>query len=114
MSFNRQAFRTRLQVAIQQGHFSLREAAKESGVSASTLSRLLNGEMPDMETFATLTRWLQADVSVFFDHEQRVIEEDETSVWAMLCMALVELHMPADFVEALVKMVQIIRERQER
>ena len=110
MSFNQQVFRAHLQMTLQQSHLSLREAAKRSGVSASTWSRLLNGETPDMETFATLTQWLQADVSAFFDHEHNVIE-DEAPAWAMLYTSLEALDMPADFIEATAKLVQVLRQK---
>ncbi len=36
----------------------LREAATQSGVSASTLSRVSNGKAPDLETFRKLCLWL--------------------------------------------------------
>lgn len=110
MSFNHQVFRAHLQGTLQRYHLSLREAAKQSGVSASTLSRLLKGETPDMETFATLTHWLGADVSAFFDHEHTVIE-DEAPAWAMLYTSLEVLDMPADFIEATAKLVQVLREK---
>lgn len=41
------------------GHLSLRAVAKETQVSASTLSRIENGSgVPDAETLARLARWL--------------------------------------------------------
>ena len=43
----------------QRGSRGLREIAKEIGnVSPSTLSRVENGKMPDMETFLLLCDWL--------------------------------------------------------
>ena len=84
-------------------------------MSASTLSRLLSGgEMPDLDTFATLTKWLQVDVSTFFDHEQIAVEDTTVRAWGMLYEALGTLDMPADFTEALVKLVQVVKEGQER
>jgi transcriptional regulator with XRE-family HTH domain len=37
---------------------SWREVARELGVSASTFSRMAQGRRPDVDTFATLLRWL--------------------------------------------------------
>jgi transcriptional regulator with XRE-family HTH domain len=110
VSFNHRTFRAYLQATLQQSHLSLRDAARASGVSASTLSRLLNGETPDLETFATLAQWLQVDAGAFFDHEQHATP-DEASTWVMLYSVCEALEMPTDFTEALVKMVQVLREQ---
>jgi transcriptional regulator with XRE-family HTH domain len=44
--------------------------ATETGVSASTLSRLENGETPDLETFLDLSSWVGLSTSAFL-HEDR-------------------------------------------
>ncbi|MCA1618185.1 MAG: helix-turn-helix domain-containing protein [Acidobacteria bacterium] len=47
---------------------SLRDVADETGVSASTLSRIENGTgKPDADNIARLTGWL--DMPVYFPHE---------------------------------------------
>ncbi len=48
----------------QEAGFGLRAAADESGISASTLSRLERGigAAPDAETMSKLSEWLQASV----------------------------------------------------
>ena len=110
VSFNHQVFRAHLQSALLQHHLSLRDAAKRSGVSASTLSRLVNGETPDMETFATLVEWLQADTRAFFDNEQNAIE-DEPQAWAMFYIALEALDMPQGLIKIIVGMVHLWKEK---
>lgn len=65
--FNRQLCASHLEAHITGHGFSLREAARRSGVSASTLSRLLRGESPDMETFAILCGWMRLPPGVFFE-----------------------------------------------
>ncbi|GLY96564.1 helix-turn-helix domain-containing protein [Actinoplanes sp. NBRC 103695] len=50
----------------------LREAAREAGVSAATLSRVLNGKVPDTATFAALVRWLGVSADLFIDRERQV------------------------------------------
>ena len=46
-------------VRAKRGSRNLRDAAQEVGnVSPSTLSRVENGKMPDMETFLALCEWL--------------------------------------------------------
>jgi len=37
---------------------SLREAAKEIGISAATLSRIERGATPDIETFGKIWAWM--------------------------------------------------------
>lgn len=44
---------------------SWREIARELDVSPSTFSRMAHGRRPDVDTFATLLRWLNVDADVF-------------------------------------------------
>ena len=51
----------------------LRDAAKESGVSASTLSRLERGiftKMPDTETLSSLCHWLGTSLSALINEKE--------------------------------------------
>lgn len=43
----------------------VREAAKEVGVSPATLSRVENGNVPDLETFGKICKWLGEDPALF-------------------------------------------------
>jgi transcriptional regulator with XRE-family HTH domain len=43
----------------------VRAAAAEAGVSHSTLSRVENGHMPDLLTFARICQWLEVDAGEF-------------------------------------------------
>ena len=43
----------------------LRAAAAEAGVSHATLSRVENGHMPDLMTFARICQWLEVDPGEF-------------------------------------------------
>jgi len=49
------------QVREKRGDRGVREAAKEIGISAATLSRVERGHLPDLETFGKLCRWLEID-----------------------------------------------------
>ena len=56
---------------------SLRDVADETGVSASTISRLTNGVgMPDADTYAALCQWLRSPVGRFLKNDGDYI------VWA--------------------------------
>lgn len=43
----------------------IRAAAAEAGVSHATLSRVENGHMPDLMTFARICQWLEVDPGEF-------------------------------------------------
>jgi transcriptional regulator with XRE-family HTH domain len=43
----------------------IRAAAEEVGVSPATLSRVENGGIPDLETFANICRWLGEDPATY-------------------------------------------------
>lgn len=45
--------------------WSWRQLARELGLSASTMSRLANGQKPDVDAFAAMVAWLQADANRF-------------------------------------------------
>lgn len=48
-------------LAEKRGERPLREIAKEIGVSPATLSRVIRGNLPDLETFGKICKWLKID-----------------------------------------------------
>jgi transcriptional regulator with XRE-family HTH domain len=52
-------------IVIKRGGRGVRVAAAEVGVSSATLSRVENGHMPDLETFAKICQWLDRDPREF-------------------------------------------------
>ena len=44
---------------------SLRDVAAETGLSASTLTRIAQGQKPDADALVTLLAWLNADAAAF-------------------------------------------------
>lgn len=46
---------------------SWRQLAKKLGISPSTLSRMAQGHKPDVDSFATIIRWLGVPAERFFD-----------------------------------------------
>lgn len=49
------------EVEERRGKTGIRAAAKEIGISASTLSRIENGYLPDLETFKKICEWLDVN-----------------------------------------------------
>lgn len=55
-----------LKAKMDQHGLKLRDAALQTGVSAATLSRVLNGRhLSDTQTFAALVRWLGVSADLF-------------------------------------------------
>jgi len=56
-------------IVAKRGTRGVRAAAAEADVSPATLSRVENGHMPDLETFAKLCKWLERDPREFLGLE---------------------------------------------
>lgn len=56
-------------LAAKRGSRGVRAAALDAGVSPSTFSRVENGHMPDLQTFARLCKWLARDPREFLGME---------------------------------------------
>ena len=57
-------------IALKRGSRGVRATAADVGVSSATLSRVENGHMPDLETFAKICRWLEKDPRDFLGFEK--------------------------------------------
>lgn len=53
----------------------IRAAALEANVSPATLSRVENGNVPDLATFAKICRWLEVDPGQFLGVESSSAQE---------------------------------------
>lgn len=49
----------------------IREAAKAIGISAATLSRIENGNIPDLITCKKICDWLHVDMNFFFSIKKK-------------------------------------------
>lgn len=56
-------------LAAKRGSRGVRAAALEAGVTTATYSRVENGHMPDLNTFASLCKWLGRDPREFLGME---------------------------------------------
>jgi transcriptional regulator with XRE-family HTH domain len=57
-------------ITAKRGARGVRAAAAEVGISSATLSRVENGHMPDLGTFAKICKWLDKDPREFLGIEQ--------------------------------------------
>jgi transcriptional regulator with XRE-family HTH domain len=79
----------------------LRETAKEIGdISASTLSRIEQGKMPDLDTFMRLCDWLGVSPDRFFENDaKREDSQEEVKIPitpGMNTPEIIEVHLRAD------------------
>ena len=52
-------------IKSKRGEQGLRAASKEIGISAPTLSRIEQGNLPDIETYVKICEWLQVSTDYF-------------------------------------------------
>lgn len=72
-TFNKEIFSQLLFIRQKEKVLSVRKAAKEIGISASTLSRLNNQQIiPDLETFYLCVKWIGMEMEFFFIEPQGV------------------------------------------
>lgn len=82
----------------------LRETAKEIGdVSVSTLSRVENGNLPDIDTYLKICKWLEVPMD-FFNTSPTKQDSTKQKVVANL---RADKTLPKDVAEALIKMVNL-------
>jgi transcriptional regulator with XRE-family HTH domain len=65
-----------MEVRVRAEGISWRNAAGQIGVSPSLLSRLRNGQRPDLEAFAAITQWLGRPADEFF-HGSDAVQKAE-------------------------------------
>lgn len=59
-------------IAVKRDGRGIRAAATDVGISPATLSRVENGNMPDLVTFAKICKWLDLDPREFLGLDARV------------------------------------------
>ena len=81
MSANLNTEKLAQMIRSKRGSIGLRITAKEIGnVSASTLSRIEQGNLPDIETYILLCKWLNVPTDYFVvsrEHEEEKAPEEQ-------------------------------------
>lgn len=67
-------------IAKKRGSRGIRSAAEEAGVSSATLSRVENGNVPDLATFAKICRWLEVDPSNFLGMQPANAQDKQAAI----------------------------------
>lgn len=84
-------------VKTKRGKRGLREIAEEIGnVSASTLSRIEKGKMPDLDTFLRLCDWLEVSPDQFFENTSSREKPDLPHAPGARTVDAVTAHLRAD------------------
>lgn len=66
MTFDSDFFKRRFTLKQSVLKLSVRDTAKILGISAATVSRLNNGNTPDIETFHICCKWMNLEMELFF------------------------------------------------
>ena len=109
-SFDRVLFSAAIATHMQQQDVSMREAARESGVSASTFSRIIAGKEPDMDSFARLCDWASLDANSFLGRlntERRLPKKASILSYVCAAISIDETLTPA-IQQALIQIIQLV------
>lgn len=94
-------------IKSKRGNRGLREAAKEiGGVSAPTLSRIENGNLPDIDTYFRLCQWLDVP-SDFFSVKNTAKSQAPSSKKEVIAHLRADKTLPQSTAEALIEMINL-------
>lgn len=91
-------------IKSKRGNQGLRALASEIGVSASTLSRIEQGNLPDIDTYITLCEWLDVSTDFFVskDPNQNVVTSSN-----IIAHLRADKSLRPETAEALIQMINI-------
>lgn len=88
----------------------LREAAKEIGdISVSTLSRVENGSLPDIDSYLKICKWLEVSTD-FFTKKMNNTDAATSNKKLVVANLRADKHLPPEIAEALIKMINLAYE----
>jgi transcriptional regulator with XRE-family HTH domain len=88
-------------IKSKRGDRGLRETCSEIGASPSTLSRIEQGNLPDIETYIKICKWLEVSTDFFTESAE---DSSEKKVVAHL---RADKALPKETSEALIKMIKL-------
>jgi transcriptional regulator with XRE-family HTH domain len=89
-------------VKSKRGKLGLRVAAKEIQISAPTLSRIEKGQLPDIETYMKICKWLQVSSDFFMESKT----EDSTRLKVTASLRA-DKTLPQETLNALINMINL-------
>jgi transcriptional regulator with XRE-family HTH domain len=103
-------------VRAKRGDKGLRAVAQEIGnISASTLSRIEQGNVPDLDTFIRICRWLQVEPQYFYRMEDDTQEEAKQTTPEIIAAHLrADRTLDPETAATLAKMIQLIYDAAKR
>lgn len=94
----------------KRGRRGLREVAKEiGGVSASTLSRVEQGKLPDLEIFFKICKWLEINPDMFMSNSKKseFSKDKETTQEKIAVHLRADKTLSKETADALIKMINL-------
>ena len=86
----------------------LRETAKEIGTSSPTLSRIENGNLPDIDTYMKICKWLDVPSDYFKIGDQNKNSQKSPAYKQQVIAHLrADKNLPASTAEALIEMINL-------
>lgn len=93
-------------IKSKRGNIGLRALAAEINVSASTLSRIEQGNLPDIDTYLKLCDWLEVSTEFFTNSD----EKEENIKPKVIAHLRADKSLPQDTAETLIKMINLAYE----
>jgi transcriptional regulator with XRE-family HTH domain len=95
-------------IKTKRGNRGLREIAQEIGeVSPSTLSRIENGKVPDMDTFLRICDWLQVSSEEFIKETDDRQENERSTVDRIEGHLRADRELTPEMADALAKLMKV-------
>lgn len=91
-------------IKSKRGKQGLRALSREIGVSASTLSRIEQGNLPDIDTYITLCDWLGVSTDFFVLNQSKQNDISSVNIIAHL---RADKSLRPETAEALIQMINI-------
>ncbi len=95
-------------IKSKRGNRGLRETAKEIGsVSAPTLSRIENGNLPDIDTYFQICKWLDVPTDFFAGNSTGLEKKASNSKKELVAHLRADKTLPQSTAEALIEMINL-------
>lgn len=98
-------------IKSKRGDMGLRKAAKEIDISSATLSRIEQENLPDVETFIKICKWLGVSTDTFIETDDSKFQESTTNKEKIIAHLRADRILPQETMIALTKMIELAYEK---